>query len=90
MAIRVNHCIVFKFESINDICSALININDVVCCSLDIGVFFVYSLCSLLTYSLYFISLIKLLCYKCFNYMSNKIIPYHTMISYHSLDISPI
>ena len=37
MAIRVNHCIVFKFESINDICSALININDVVCCSLDIG-----------------------------------------------------
>ena len=37
MAIRVNHCIVFKFESINDICSALIKINDVVCCSLDIG-----------------------------------------------------
>ena len=37
MAIRVNHCIVFKFESINDICSALTNINDVVCCSLDIG-----------------------------------------------------
>ena len=62
MAIRVNHCIVFKFESINDICSALININDVVCCSLDIGgciaaETIVYSLCSLLTYSLYFISL---------------------------------
>ena len=38
-----------------------------------------YSLCSLLTYSLYFISLIKLLCYKCFNYMSNKMIPYHTI-----------
>ena len=35
----------------------------------------VYSLCSLLTYSLYF--LIKLLCYKCFNYMSNEMIPYH-------------
>ena len=56
MAIRVNHCIVFKFESIIDICSALININNVVCCSLDIGgCIAAETLCSLLTYSLYFI-----------------------------------
>ena len=83
MAIRVNHCIVFKFESINDICSA--NIIDVVCCSLDIGGCIAAEtlsiLCVVSCHIVYILSLlIKFSCYKCFNYMSNKMIPYHTII----------
>ena len=60
MEIRVNHCIVFN--NLNPLMTyALIHINDVVCCSLDIGGCIaagdlVYSFCSLLTYSIYFIS----------------------------------
>ena len=38
MAIRVNNCIVLNYlNPLMTFCSALININDVVCRSLDIG-----------------------------------------------------
>ena len=59
MAIRVNHCIAFNYwNPLRYMYTALINIYDIVCCSLDIGGSedLVYSLCSLLTYSLYLIS----------------------------------
>ena len=60
--------------------TALININDIVCCSLDIGGCIAaetYSLCSLLTYSLYFISFDQIIVLQMLQLYVKNMMPYH-------------